>query len=94
MTYAMYGHRHKALVRGQVRSERHFGGGAKSPPQTQPAPQSTDPEIEKEKQRSRQAIARRRGRRATILTGGQDLAEPATVRGSLTAPGSVQRLGG
>jgi len=88
------GHRHRALETGAVRLARHFGGSSpKDPPKNDPVPLKTDPSVE-EAARTRRALEqRRKGRRATMLAG-NDLAEPATQRGSLTAPGSVQRLGG
>jgi hypothetical protein len=97
MTYDRYhGHRY-AGARLARDHERHFGGGSPKPPAPPPPPppppSETDPEVEKQKRQARQDIRQRRGRRATVLTGGE-LPEPATQRGSLTVPGSLTKLGG
>ena len=49
------------------------------PPPPAPLPQADDPAVEEERRRRRLAEARRRGRQATILTGGEGDTAPATV---------------
>lgn len=100
MTYDRYfsrGHRHAGWRTDDTLPKRHFGGKGPKPPDPPPPPppppKDTDPEVEKAKAASRADLRARRGRRATVLTGG-DLPEPTTVRGSLVAPGSVSKLGG
>ena len=49
-------------------------------PPPPPPRRETDPEIENRRRQARLALRRRRGRIATILTGGQGVLGPAPVR--------------
>lgn len=44
-----------------------------------PVPQVTDPAVEDAARRARQAEGKRKGRRSTLLTGGQGVTEDANV---------------
>lgn len=44
-----------------------------------PLPERTDPSIEDARKRAQLAASRRRGRRATVLTGGQGVTDVANV---------------
>jgi len=57
-----------------------FGGGSSPPPIIQappPLPKESDAEVKAAKARERERIRKMRGRRSTILTGGQGVQEEA-----------------
>lgn len=66
-------------------------GGAKppTPPPPAPLPVREDPAVKEAERRERLATARRRGRRATILTSGQGTTDNATI----TRPSGKTTLG-
>lgn len=55
-----------------------FGGGAPGyqPPPPLPMPKPEDPEIEAARTKQREAEKLRRGRRSSMITGGQGVTEP------------------
>lgn len=59
------------------------------PPPPPPLPTRDDPEVREAERRERLAAARRRGRRATILTGGRGVEGEALV--GRPAPGPAPR---
>lgn len=72
---------------------RHFDSpSVPAPPAVTAAPRKTDAEIEKEATEARLAAQRRRGRRSTMLTTGNEPDAP-TSSGSITTPGSGKTLG-
>ena len=59
-----------------------FFGGGSSPPPIQPAPplpQQSDAEVKAAKARERERIRKMRGRKSTILTGGQGVQDEAEI---------------
>lgn len=70
-----------------------FGGGsAPAPYVPPPLPERTDPEVEARRRRQRLASANRRGRRASIITGGQGVAGEANLSTTAAQPGARTTL--
>lgn len=79
-----HGHRYAGLVRIEPRNARRFGAifsppSPSLPPPPPPSPTEDDPAVEEARRQRRLAEARRRGRQATILTGGSGDESPASV---------------
>lgn len=80
-----HGHRYAGTCRSEPKGLRRHGSLFSSPsppalpPEPPPPPAPDDPAIEEARRRRRLAEARRRGRQATILTGGEGDTTEATV---------------
>lgn len=62
-----------------------------APPPPPPLPEVSDPAVTEAQRRERLAAARRRGRRATILTGGQGAEGEALVGRTAASNGAPSR---
>lgn len=60
-------------VIGSLRLPGNFGGGGDSPEPLKPLPQREDPSVIESREKLRLSEKRRKGRRATILTGGRGI---------------------
>ncbi len=90
-----HGHRYAGDVRFTPRNDRRYGAifnppSPSLPPPPAPPPTVDDPAVEEARRKRRLAEARRRGRQATILTGGTGDESAATV----SRPGLRRLLGG
>lgn len=80
-----HGHRYAGFRPGEPRNQRRYGSlfspssPSALPPPAPPPPAPDDPAIEEERRKKRLVEARRRGRQATILTGGEGDPSKATV---------------
>jgi hypothetical protein len=72
-----------------------FGGGApQAAPLPAPLPERDDPAIKQARDRAKLDAATRRGRRATILTGGSGVEEEANVNRPAPTADTTTVLGG
>lgn len=90
-----HGHRYAGNICFTPRNARRFGAifspsSPSLPPAPPPPPTQDDPAVEEARRKRRLVEARRRGRQATILTGGAGDESPATVN----RPGLRRLLGG
>lgn len=90
-----HGHRYAGDVRFTPRNNLRFGAifspsSPSLPPPPAPPPTVDDPAVEEARRKRRLVEARRRGRQATILTGGRGDESTATV----SRPGLRRLLGG
>ena len=90
-----HGHRYAGNIFFTPRNGRRFGAifsppSPSLPPKPAAPPAIDDPAVEEARRKRRLVEARRRGRQATVLTGGAGDESPATVN----RPGIRRLLGG